>query len=786
MNVVTAQSFDSLLSKLDQHFPQEKVYLHLDKTYYAAGETVWLKAYLTAANLPSAISKTIYAELLDAKGKIIDRKIMPVIKSTAASCFDLPDSVNGSLLYIRSYTSWMLNFDSTSLYLQPVHIINNNNQKKPALTSFSLSLFPEGGDLITGITSRVAFKANDQSGIPINVEGNIIDNKGNKVVSFSAVHDGMGYFLLTPLLNEKYKAVWKDKKGIQHETPLPLAKKEGIALHIENVNNEVTYTVQRPDTVSEDFKSCYIVAQMQQQLVYNAQINMRTKTTITAPIITDSLEDGIVQVTVFNAAKIPVAERIFFINRNNYSFITDLHAPEKNLTKKGKNILQVDVGGTAFTNLSISVTDEGVNPAGNKEENIFSKLLLTSDLKGYVYNTAYYFSADEDSVRQHLDLVMQTNGWRRFKWEDIMANNWPVIKYQPENYLTLQGNVYGLSQSVLTGKELSGILKTAGGGSEWLSLPVAKDGQFKAEGLYFFDTARLYYQFNNDKDKKLTAAASFSFGGSFIKAPVIPISAAIYLPEEDTAAIRKSKFIAGLLNERHKSKMLDVVTVKVRQKTLQEKKEEQYASGFFKGGDGIIFAIDDDPFARSSFNVLNYLQNKVAGLQLSQDEDGNPVMVWRGSQSLIFLNEVSSDINMVKFIPLTDVAMIKVFRPPFFGSVGSKYLNRAGGNSAGGAIAVYTKKGADITSTEKGLGVAVINGYSSMKQFYSPDYDNNGNDAIKDYRTTLYWNPFLLMDKNNRRITIPFYNSDNCKKIRIVIEGMNELGKLTREEKILE
>jgi len=126
---------------------------------------------------------------------------------------------------------------------------------------------------------------------------------------------------------------------------------------------------------------------------------------------------------------------------------------------------------------------------------------------------------------------------------------------------------------------------------------------------------------------------------------------------------------------------------------------------------------------------------------------------------------------------MNDVAMIKIFRPPFFGGAGG---------GAGGAIAVYTKKGGSDNSNVKGLPVALINGYSAIKEFYSPDYDKSPDPDAKDYRTTLYWNPYLFFDKNNRRITIPFYNSDNCKKIRVTIEGINEAGQFTREEKIIE
>ncbi len=121
--------------------------------------------------------------------------------------------------------------------------------------------------------------------------------------------------------------------------------------------------------------------------------------------------------------------------------------------------------------------------------------------------------------------------------------------------------------------------------------------------------------------------------------------------------------------------------------------------------------------------------------------------------------------------------MIKVFPPPFFGAFG-------GGD--GGAIAIYTKKGGADNPLVKGLEYSTIIGYSSLKEFYSPDYAKDNDNNITDYRSTLYWNPFLIFDNKTRRVTIPFYNNDKCKKIKVIIEGMNETGQLTREEKIIE
>lgn len=776
--------FDTVLNRLNTYYPQEKIYIHYDRPYYNTGETIWFKAYLFCRNQPSAISTTMYAELLDHDGKVMERKILPVVHSSAAASFDLPDSMPGNQVTVRAYTAWMLNFDSSFLYQKSIHIVQpgavSRADKAPSATS--LRFFPEGGDMVQGIPGRVAFKATDEKGMPLFVTGDIVDAKNRKVAGFAAMHDGMGFFDLTPAAGESYRAVWKDEKGTTHEQPLPASGKEGVTLGLSQSFGAIDYTIQRSADVSDNRKVLYVVAQMQQQLVYMATINMREKTKVTAPISTEGLSDGIVQVTVFTSDRKPLAERIIFLDNNDYYFITDLHAATKNLTKKAKNVLQVDVGDTLFTNLSISVTDAGTS--GPAEENIFSRVLLSSDVRGYVHNPAYYFTYGNDSTQEYLDLVMMTNGWRRFNWDKVLAGDWPDIKYVPNPYITVNGQAFGIRSSLLNGKELTAILQTQNNNKQFFTAPLDAKGSFTIPGLFFYDTAKLYYQINNDPDKTLSSAATFNFKSGFV--PGLPAgygpvatTAPVNIPEP--AIAQKNTVITQEriddFSEGRNVKVLEGVKVTARQKSVEEKMDEEYASGFFKGGDGFTFVTENDPFANPSMTILDYLRGKVAGLQITTSSFGQASVSWRGGTPGIFLNEMQTDLSLIQSTPISDVAMIKVFRPPFMGGAGT---------GSAGAIAVYTKKGGGVNNDVKGLDFFSVPGYSPVKEFYSPDYGKDADAAKNDYRTTLYWSPFVLFDKNSRRVLIPFYNNDSCKRIRVVIEGVNEEGKMTREEKIFE
>ncbi|HYE55257.1 MAG TPA: hypothetical protein VD996_10450, partial [Chitinophagaceae bacterium] len=225
-----AQRFDSVLNVLDSRYPQEKIYLHFDRSLYTPGETIWFKAYIFSGAFPSQISKTVYAELLDEQGKLLQRKSAPVFMSAAAAAFDLPADLKSSQVYVRAYTKWMLNFDQSFLFEKNIPIAVKRKSAGATAPTAYLQFFPEGGNLVSGLTSKIAFKATDGRGLPFNVKGDIVDGTGKKVNSFTSEHDGMGLFVLQPQPGQQYKAVWKDQAGKSQETALPQAQAAGLVM----------------------------------------------------------------------------------------------------------------------------------------------------------------------------------------------------------------------------------------------------------------------------------------------------------------------------------------------------------------------------------------------------------------------------------------------------------------------------------------------------------------------------------------------------------------------------
>ena len=318
-------------------------------------------------------------------------------------------------------------------------------------------------------------------------------------------------------------------------------------------------------------------------------------------------------------------------------------------------------------------------------------------------------------------------------------------------------------------REINAIIELKNNDREIFNTPVFSDGKFVFADMLFYDTAKFYYQFNNDKKKDLTERATFEIRNNFLKnnLTIKPDSTSlININRPDTVIMAKNIAITNKQlseAELQKVKTLKEVFITGRKKSKEELMDEQYATGLFTGGNSKMFLPENDPGFLTSRSVLDYLQARVGGLRINTI-GAEPSISWRGSSTALYMNEIEEDINMIMNIPMSDVAMIKVFSPPFFGY---------GGGGGGGAVAVYLKNGATGYPTRaRGMNFISVAGYSPVKEFYSPDYSKDDQPYTRDYRKTLYWNPFVITGKNNRRIYLSFYNNDITKNYKIIIDDV--------------
>ncbi len=774
------QVVDSMMGVLANQYPQQKVYVHFDKSVYRPGETIWFKAYLFAGFEPSNFSKNFFAELIDQNGTVLQRKVCPIVEASAAGNFDLLPTQNNNVFF-RAYTSWMLNSDTAFIFKRNITVVSsepNKFKQVPEVLVTQLKLFPESGDLVNEVESVVAFMATNNKGKPVKVTGDIKNSTGETITSFKAQHDGMGTFLLLPKPNETYTAFYTDEFGKQGSVALPAAKANGVVLQINSSGNKKVFIVKR-GALADGLETVNIVAHMAQQIVYKAKVPLKETIVNSGAIPASALPTGILQLTVFSDRWEPLAERIVFVNNDNYKFEASLTTPITNLGKRGKNIFEINVEDTLLANMSISITDAEIGRTST-EDNIISGLLLSGDIKGIIYNPTYYFANNADSTVNNLDLVMLTHGWRRFNWQYITRPRKPFIKYPADQPLALIAKVFGVNPSspIRPDETMTVILQTKDSTTQVISVPKTGPTEFALRNFVFYDTLRLYYQF--DKDKKLASNTSLLFENGLYKGTRVVSLPEYTIGNIDSLIINRAKYFADQIykfGNGSKVNVLQEVIVKTKARSKIDELDKKYASGLFSGGDAVTFDFVNDPQSSSFPNIFTYLQGRVAGLQITNN-GSNVSLLWRGSATTTFLNEMQVDANTLSTISVADIAYVKVFRPPFFGAFGG---------GSGGAIAIYTRKGGDQPiNPGKGLDRSFITGYSVMKQFYSPDYSNTQDEITSDLRSTLYWNPFVFTDATKTKVKIEFYNNDISKAMRVVIEGVNEYGKLIRIEKVVQ
>ncbi|WP_346238703.1 hypothetical protein ABDK00_004620 [Niabella insulamsoli] len=775
-NKAAGQQIVSQLENYATRFSPERAHLHYDKSSYAPGETIWFKAYLLNEVIAAAESKNFYVDWIDDKGRILRHTVAPLVQGLTSGQFDIPADYKGRYIAVKAYTSWMLNFDSSFIYKKAINILHKDSVKLPQAIVIKpeLQFFAEGGDLIANFPNKVAFKATDQWGRPVKIKGVVQGSDGKVIDSLRVQHDGMGYVLLNPAPGASFTAKWKDEQQKDHSTPLPSVKTSGAQLQVTLSPGKRAFRVQlSPDIVSAS-DSVYVMGTMFQHPVFT--IAKSSKGEITGIVPTANLPYGILTITVFDKSWKPMAERITYIDNNApYIFKPEMEVQRWGLSYRARDEIKITVPADIASSLSIAVTDLSID--SDSSDNIISELMLTSELKGKVHNAAYYFTNPTENKQQLLDLVMLTNGWRRIKWEQIIAGSFPKINYPRDtSYLSLSGSVQGVMPgSIGNGASAMMIVTQKDQQNKMLLVPIERDGSFNDRSTIIFDTAQIYYQF---QDKALKGA-SISFVPNKLRTPAAGkpytnllwpdttgISRHLMLSDENNANIQKSKF-----------KELEAVTVTAKTKPVIDQMDEKYASGLFSGGDAIRFDVANDKFANVG-DIFTYLQGKVAGLQIT-GQGANASLSWRGGSPQIYVDEVPTDVNMVSSINITDVAFIKAFRPPFMG----------GFNGGNGAIAIYTRRGDDVKrDPSTGIPSGKIEGYSNIREFYSPRYltTERPPDADRDVRTTLYWNPNVTIDPATKQAVISFYNNDVTDAFRVIIEGMTADGRLAHLEEKME
>lgn len=772
-----SQNIEQRLVEWNSENPIQKTYLHLDRNHYFSGQTIWFKAYYMSDFLPSASNSTLFVELLNNQSTVILKKVLPVFGALSQGQVEIPDTLGTGSYQLRAYTPLMLNHNKNYLFSKRVNIYGR--EKRAATTTITPDLkvqfFPEGGNLVTGLANNVAFKAVDANGLPVDITGTIKDSKNGSVGQVKTLHDGMGIFQLTPEAGETYYAEINGEKF-----PIPNATPNRIAIQIKNVEGNLNFTLQKSQ--SSTFQPAYMIGQMQHQVVFKHEFNSDNKNTINGQIPTGKLPSGVLQIAFFNKDGAPLAERLAFIDNKEYLLPASFETAVVNTGKRKFNDYSISLEDSITGNFSISVTDADYETAAPRPQNIISSFLLTSDIPGYVHNPAWYFSGAENAS-QALDLVMQTNGWRRFKWTDVANNSLAQPVHQDKGYISLSGraSIKGSKKS-FADRELMIWVATPDSARSLQLVKTDSEGRFKMDSMIFFDKAKvLFSDVMGDKSKFITVDLDTDSLNQSYALPNLNIP---YKPWNGgtTSTLSQNMNAAYVDYRRGQGLMLDNVLVKGN-KTRMDQLEEIYMSGLFAGGINAR-TYDLTREFMPQWNIFEYLQGRVPGLWIERRGGfmNDYGLYYRQGgvrrQMQIYLDEMlMQDASFISSIPTNDIALVKIF-PTFVG---------APGGGANGVIAIYTKRGVDPDDYTEGTGdILDYDGYSIIKEFYAPDYSQKVEGSYTDYRLTLDWKPEVFVSGKDKEIPIKFYNNDRTKRFKIVAEGITSDGKLLMIEKTVE
>jgi hypothetical protein len=737
---------------------QEKVFLHTDKTVYTAGEILWFKAYITNAadNNFSSLSSICYVEVFSADKKPLLQAKIDIDSGRGNGSFVIPSFMRTGNYLIRAYTNWMKNFDPSFYFEQSLTVINVSKKAQAADTTnegrYSIQFFPEGGNMVYELENTVAFKLTDAYGKGIQGKGAIFNEKNENIVSFETERFGMGTFSFKPIKGNKYHAVIQlNNKTLSQD--LPEIYNNGWALHVKDEGS--TLSVNITGNVETEH-NVFLFAQTRRSNRFAKMQPLNDGAT--AFIINKSdLGDGITQLTVFNEEKQPVCERLYFKKPANFLQVKLNSFQQDYLPRKKVNI-NVTTGETnsqpVDADMSVAVyLIDSLQPL--PEINLLNYLWLSSDLKGTIESPQYYFENSGADVDKATDNLMLTQGWRRFKWEEVLKNTTPSFTFLPEH----EGHI-------ITGKispKITGLPDT--GINVYLSVP-GKNFKFAnstsyTRGYIRFNVGKFYGSHEiiaqtNAADSNYRVFIDNPFSDNYPETEIQPLS-----------------LQPGLTDEI----LLRSIGAQAENSYQPEKKENfvlplLYDTTGFAGIPSKRYYLDDYTRFPTMEEVMREYVKEVHVRKREKNFHyevfNEPVISYFDEDPLVLIDGVPVfDINKMIDVDPLKIKKIDVTAARFF----------MGGKQYDGIVS-YSTYGDDLDGYKLDPNSLVIEyeGLQLKREFYSPQYetDRQVSGRIPDYRNVLYWSPDLKTKTGTQDIS--FYTSDVPGKYIILIQGISGQG----------
>jgi len=775
--------------------PVEKVFLHLDKSEYAQAETIWIKSYLVAGpgHIPSQLSQNVYVELLTEEGQLVKRLTLKSEEGLANASLIIPRNQPQGFYYLRAFTQWMKNQPQSYFFNKKIRILSTQVEdealKEVITQKVDLQFYPEGGDLVKGLPTKMAFEVTGLNLTDANIKGEIIDQNGTVVKEFTTQHEGRGFIPFVPT-SDRYTA---RLEGYEQEFDVPTVRPFGQVMTVNN---------KRPDFLTVSIKSSteskevfYLLMHTRGYVTYASETRL-TGTRGFIKIDKNTIPSGISHLTLFNKYMEPIAERLAFIDQGEKLNI-QVNTNKQQYDNRELAIVGIKVtdqeGKPVQGSFSLSAFNSDLAKNDQLDYNIRANLLLSSDLPGHIRNPKQYFE-DNEEAKTNLDLLMMVNGWRRFSWVDIVDG--PVSLNPAETGLTIEGLMTKNSGgTVKEGKVMLVNANNEGNGTQMVFTD--KEGRFTFTNLDYSDTTFLKFQgFQKGGKKNVNVTIDTT-----TKVP-LPLRYAynelsrLNNPFRDIEYKKYAKTaiqVDSTFRRANGITYLGTVTVEA------DKREERHRTltSQYGRGEGYL-NFEDIPFEfKSGRDPFTMMQGRVAGFNLNPvtaNQQGanpnlnNPVLNLKGSndqsnsgaffraprlrggEPLILLDNVVVPWDMIYDLQATEIDYVEFYKSGTAGMFGTQGM--------GGAIAIYTLKGEKYFQQfpDKGLLYTKAGGYHAAREFYAPRYDTrNRQRYIPDSRSTLFWAPMITTNENGEAM-IDFFTPDDAAYVTIDVQGLSFEG----------
>lgn len=773
---------ETLIDKLKQfdiNNTAEKVYLQLDKPYYAAGDTIYFKAYVTTGKHQlSAQSSVLHVDLIDPANRVNRSLRLKLTQGLSWGDFELPDSLQKGDYRIRAYTQLMQN-EPESFFDSPIPIGAVKNIKMyesaPTLKQIfkaDVQFFPEGGNMVTDIRNKVGFKAIGSDGLGTSVNGIIVDNYNKTVARFTSGHAGMGNFFLLPEEGRTYRAKYKFKDSILQVFDLPAPLSKGVALSVSTKPDKVSVQIDVNHNYYKENENKNIILTVYSGGKLTHVVSKLDSWELTLDLPVKQLASGVARFTIFTEQGVPLCERLAFIENPDDQSILQVSSDKPIYTKRGK--VQIAINSkNQFSDVtrghySVSVIDESKVPDALYRNSIQSYLLLTSELKGYIEQADYYFDNANEKTRADLDALMLTQGYRKFTWQQVLNGTPPANKPIPETAIGISGTLISLKNNTPVARGTVNLVSPNNG--PLFSEQTDINGRFAFKGILFPDSTRFMLN------------ATDSTGKNNVKinidkpAPPLPVSV-IKIPA--LAVVDMQTYMQNALQQQLQYGIYKPLNGKV----LKEVKVNALRSSNIAGSGHADQYIDMRKVSESGGTLYDVLQGRLNGIRfvngvpyLAGYNHGPLQIVIDGviMETRIDTNKYTMGDAILKTLLPGDVETVEVL----------KYANASiyGQVAANGVLVITTRQGtgrAAATETDPGILVFKASGLTVARQFYSPKYDVAATTTHPDLRSTIYWQPEITTDAKGNA-SFNYYNADGTGTYRVIVEGIDEAGHIGR------